>query len=65
MKISPAARRVLKLRVALTAFAIAAILAFELCLGTSMAARIGQTTTIQTDIPPVPNIDFSGLVAAR
>ena len=64
MKITAAARRVLKLRVVLTVLAIAALLGFELWLGVSMAGRIGQTNVIQTE-SPVPNFGFSDLIAAR
>ena len=65
MKTTAAARRAVKLRLALTALTIAAILGVELWMGFSMATRIGQTTGSRTDSPAVPPVSFSEMLAAR
>ncbi|SPE52939.1 exported hypothetical protein [Verrucomicrobia bacterium] len=64
MKTSRSARRVVRIRALAVVLAIAAIAGVEFWLGTSMVERIGQTTGVQTDGPPVPEVNFSDLMAA-
>ena len=64
MKTNPALRSLVKLRVILGCAALAAIVGLELYFGAAFAARIGQTTTLQTDGPPVPNMDLGDLMSA-
>lgn len=44
--------------------ALATIVGLDFYLGVSLAARIGQTTALQTDSPAPPNVSISDLMAA-
>jgi len=44
--------------------ALAAIVGFEFYVSESLAGRIGQTTSRQTDSPSTPNVNISDLMAA-
>ena len=43
--------------------ALVAVLAMELWLGATVVARIGQTTGVRTDTPPVWNVNISDLMS--
>ena len=58
MKTNPSARHLVKIRVMMVCVAFAAIVGLEFYLGAFLAARIGQTTTRQTDSPAVPNVSL-------
>ena len=60
MKIKREARRLLRIRAILRSVAIAALVGTWLCLGESLAARVGQTTGVRTASPPVPNVSVIG-----
>ena len=64
MKTNPAARSVVRIRFILLCTLIVAMIALEFHFGSSFAARIGQTTGIQSAIPASPNMDFGDLMAA-
>ena len=49
MKTNPAARTLVKIRFLLLCASLAAIVGLEFYFGASFAARISQTTVIQTD----------------
>jgi hypothetical protein len=44
--------------------ALAAIIGLELSMSESLAARIGQTTSRQTDGPQVPSVGIADMMAA-
>jgi hypothetical protein len=64
MKTNPIAHGILRIRVILVCAALAVIVGFELCVGASLAARMGQTTTRQTNNPAAPNLGMLDLMAA-
>jgi hypothetical protein len=64
MKINASARYLVRIRVIIICLAIAAVAGIEFWVGESLAARIGQTTALQTDSPPAPNVSISDLMAA-
>jgi len=64
MKTNPSARYLVRIQVIMVCVAIAAIAGLEFYVGTSMAARINQTTARQTEGPQVPNVSISDLMAA-
>jgi hypothetical protein len=64
MKTSRSARRIVRIRAIVVYLAIAAVAAVEFRLGETLAGRIGHTTGVQTDGPPVPSVSFSDLMAA-
>ena len=64
MKTNPSARYLVKIRVIMVCVALAAIVGLEFYMGTSLAARIGQTTARQNEGPQAPNVDISDLFAA-
>jgi hypothetical protein len=65
VKANPGAIRILRIRAALTSLAIAAMLAFELCLGLSVAGRLGEGASAKADCPPAATVCLSDLLAAR
>jgi len=64
MKTNSSARYIVRIRVILVCAALATLVGLELSLSQSLAARIGQTTSRQTDGPQVPNVSISDLMAA-
>jgi hypothetical protein len=58
MKIKRQARRLVRIRAILHCVAIAALVGMWLCVGESLASRVGQTTGARTVGPPVPNVNL-------
>ena len=63
MKTNHTARQIVRVRMLLAVLSIFAIVAFEVGLGATMAARLGHTTGVQTEIPPTPNVSLGDLVS--
>jgi hypothetical protein len=51
------------MRITMLCLGIAGVVAAELGLGQSMAARFSQITATQTNAPQAPNMDISDLMA--
>ena len=64
MKTNASARYLVRIRVIMICAALAALVGFEFSVSESLAARIGQTTSRQTDSPAAPNVSISDLMAA-
>ena len=64
MKTNPAARYFVKIRFLLLVMSLAGIVGLEFYFGSSFAARIGQTTVIQTDSPATPNMNLGDVMSA-
>jgi hypothetical protein len=64
MKTDPSARWIVSIRITLLCLCLAGIVAAELWLGQSVAARVGQLTATQTNAPQAPNMDISDLMLA-
>ena len=64
MKTNASARYLVRIRVIMVCAALAALVGLEFSLSESLAARIGQTTSRQTDSPAVPNVSISDLMGA-
>lgn len=64
MKTNPAARSLVKIRFFLLCTSLAAIVGFEFYFGADFAARIGQTTGLQTGYPAAPSINLGDLMFA-
>ena len=64
MRTNPSARYLVRIRLIMVCVVLAAIVGLEFYLGLSLAARIGQTTTLKTEGPQAPNIDISDFMAA-
>ena len=63
MKTYASARYLVRIRVIMMCAALAAIVGLEFSVSESLAARIGQTTSRQTDSPAAPNASISDLMA--
>jgi hypothetical protein len=64
MKTNASARYLVRIRVIMVCAALAAIVGLEFSVSESLAARIGQTTSRQTDGPQAPNVSIADLMAA-
>ena len=64
MKTNPAARTLVKIRFLLLCASLAAIVGLEFYFGAAFAARISQTTVIQTDSPAAPNMNLGDVMSA-
>jgi hypothetical protein len=64
MKTNPSARYLVRIWTFIICLIIAAVAGVEFWAGESLAARIGQTTAVQTDSPTFPNVNISDLMAA-
>jgi hypothetical protein len=64
MKTNASVRYLVRLRAIMLCAALAALVGLELSLSQSLAARIGQTTSRQTDSPLTPNVCISDMMAA-
>jgi len=64
MKTNPAARSLVKIRCLLLCASLAAIVGLEFYFGAAFAARIGQTTVIQTDGPAAPSMNLGDVMSA-
>ena len=64
MKAEPIAPRLARIRLILGWLAIVALAAVEFGVGLSSATRIGQTTALQTEPPPPPNVGLDDLTLA-
>jgi hypothetical protein len=64
MKANSFVRGILRIRVTVLCLAIVGLVVAEVGFGQSLAARIGQTTSRQTDSPATPNVIISDLMAA-
>ena len=64
MKTNPAARTLVKIRFLLLCASLAAIVGLEFYFGAAFAARIGQTTVIQTDSPAAPSMNLGDVMSA-
>ena len=58
------ARYLVRIRVIMVCAALAALVGLEFSVSESLAARIGQTTSRQTDSPATPSVGISDLMAA-
>ena len=58
MKTSPSARHLVRMRRIMLGAALAAVLGLEVYAGEVVAARIGHTTTAQTDGPAIADIGW-------
>jgi hypothetical protein len=64
MKINASARYRVKIRDTMLAVLLATVFGLEVYLGVSQAARIGDTSALQTDSPAAPSVSFSDVMAA-
>jgi hypothetical protein len=64
MKMNASARYLVRIRVIMVCAALAALVGLEFSVSESLAARIGQTTSRQTDSPATPSVGISDLMAA-
>jgi hypothetical protein len=64
MKTNSSARYLARIRVIMVCPALAAIVGLEFSVSESLAARISQTTSRQTDGPQAPSVVISDLMAA-
>jgi len=64
MKTNSAARYLVRIRVIMVCAALAAIGGLELSVSESLAARIGQTISRQTDSPAAPSVGIADMMAA-
>ena len=64
MKTNSAARSLVKIRFLLLCASLAAIVGFEFYFGADFAARIGQTTALQTDYPAAPTMELGDVMFA-
>jgi hypothetical protein len=64
MKTKPSARWIVRVRALMLVLAIAVSAAIEFKLGGYLASRTAQASVSQNDMPPVPAMDLSVLVAA-
>jgi hypothetical protein len=66
MKTSSSAHRLARIRIILLCLAIAAIAGIEFQISQSLAARFGQTTARQSQVPQAPDVSLGDLmIAAR
>ena len=64
MKTNPGARTLVKIRLLLLCASLAAIVGLEFYFGAAFAARLGQTTVIQSDSPAAPSMDLGDVMSA-
>ena len=64
MKTNSRVRFIVRIRVIMVCAALATLVGLEFSVSESLAARIGQTTSRQTDSPAAPNVSISDLMAA-
>ena len=64
MKTNPVARRLVRIRLALTCLAIASVAAVEFGAGRVLATRIGQASSGYTHAAPAPNQTLDDLMLA-
>ena len=64
MKTNSSARHLVRIRAIMLCATLAAIFGLEVYVGASLATRIGQTTSRQTDGPQAPSVGISDLMAA-
>jgi hypothetical protein len=64
MKTNSAARYLVRIRVIMLCAALVAVVGLELAVSESLAARIGQTTSRQTDGPQAPSVGIADMMAA-
>jgi hypothetical protein len=64
MKTNASARYLVRIRVIAVCAALAALLGLEFSVSESLAARIGQTTSRQTDGPQAPSVGIADMMAA-
>jgi hypothetical protein len=57
-------RFIVRIRVIMVCAALAAVVGLEFSVSESLAARIGQTTSCQTEGPQAPSVGISDLMAA-
>ena len=63
MKTNASARYLVRIRVIAVCAALAALLGLEFSVSESLAARIGQTTSRQTDGPQAPSVGIADMMA--
>jgi hypothetical protein len=64
MKTNASARYLVRIRAILVCAALATLVGLDVSLAEALAARIGQTTALQTSSPVAPNLSISDLMAA-
>ncbi len=64
MKTNSAARKVRKLQIGFICLALAGLAALELTVGTTLAARFGQTSVRSTQGAEAPNVSLSDVMFA-
>ncbi|MCX6904633.1 MAG: hypothetical protein NTW03_14355 [Verrucomicrobia bacterium] len=64
MKMNRIARKISKFRVTAICLTIALLAGIEFAAGESLAARIGQTTSRQTESPQAPNVSLADVMGA-
>jgi hypothetical protein len=64
MKTNPFARGILRIRAIVLCLAIVGLAVAEVVVGSSLGARYGQYTTVQTHAPQAPNLSLGDLMAA-
>jgi len=64
MKTNASARYLLRIRLIIVCAALAAIIGLEYSVSQSLAARIGQTTSRQTDGPQALSVGIADMMAA-
>ena len=64
MKTNAFVRYLVRIRAIMLCAALAALVGLEFSLSQSLAARIGQTTSRQTDSPAAPSVSIADLMAA-
>ena len=64
MKTNSWVRFIVRIRVIMVCAALAAVVGLEFSVSESLAARIGQSSSRQTDSPAAPNVSISDLMAA-
>ena len=64
MKTNPSARWIVRIRITLLCLVLVSVVAAELVLGQSVAARVSQLTATQNEGFRAPDVDISNLMAA-
>ena len=64
MKTNRSARRIVRIRGIAICLALGGMVGIAFSLGESLAVRVGQTTTQQTEVPQAPNGSLADLIAA-
>ena len=64
MKTNSWVRFIVRIRAIMLCAALAALLGLEFSVSESLAARIGQTTSRQTDGPQAPSVGIADMMAA-